>query len=164
MAMSIRSYARARSADEQSVRRAVRDGVIALDAEGRVDPTQADASWGLIRRGSRLGARQIDDAGVRSARAKIAVAIAKFRFVKDRYDAAADRYIDRAQFSEVAASEADYVLDALRAAPAIHAAAFAVELAIDPMVAREILTEFIQLALGEIGDIRQQAIADAKRA
>ena len=51
----------------------------------------------------------------------------KFRFLKERYDAA-ERYIDRAEFIEVASAETDFVLEALRAAPATYAAAFALEL------------------------------------
>lgn len=107
---------------------------------------------------------QDDDAGRRSARAKVAVAVSKFRFAKERFDAAKERYLDRAEFVQVAGSEADYVLEALRAAPATYAAAFAVELSIAPQVAQAILTEFMGLALGEVGDLRAQAIRDAERA
>jgi hypothetical protein len=164
VAMSLRGYARARGADEHAIRRAVADGIIALDDNGQLDVEQADRAWASTRRASRLGARQVDEAGVRSARAKIAVAIAKFRFVKERYDAARERYIDRAEFIEVAAAESRYVLDALRAAPATYATAFATELAIEPGVAEGILTEFMTLALAEVGDLVAQAVADAKRA
>jgi hypothetical protein len=44
-----------------------------------IDPQQADRSWGLIRRASRLAERQDDEAGVRSARSKIVVALARLR-------------------------------------------------------------------------------------
>ena len=107
---------------------------------------------------------QDDDAGRRSARAKVAVTLAKFRFVQERYEAARERYIDRAEFIEVAGSEANYVMDALRAAPATYAAAFAAELSIEPAVARGILDQFVGLALAEIGDLHRQAIRDAERA
>jgi hypothetical protein len=163
MGMSMRSYARSRNADERAVRRAVADGIIHL-VDGRVDPEQADAAWASTRRASRMGARQLDDAGVRSARSKIAVKIAQFRMLRDRYEAARERYIDRAEFIEVAAAESRYVLDALRAAPATYATAFALELAIEPGVAKDILTEFMTLALAEVGDLVAQAVADAKRA
>jgi hypothetical protein len=164
VAMSLRGYARARGADEHAIRRAVADGIIALDAEGKIDPHQADQAWASTRRASRLGASQLDDAGVRSARSKIAVKIAQFRMLRDRYEAARERYIDRAEFIEVAAAETRYVLDALRAAPATYAQAFATELSIEPAVAQDILTEFMNLALAEVGDLMAQAVADAKRA
>jgi hypothetical protein len=162
--MSVRAYARARGADDHAVRRAVAAGIIQRDADGKIDEAQADAAWASVRRASRLGANQLDDAGRRSARAKIAVAVAKFRFVKERYETARERYIDRAEFIEAAGSEADYVLDALRAAPATYAATFAAELSIEPAVARAILDEFVSLALAEIGDLRRQAVRDAERA
>jgi hypothetical protein len=164
VAMSLRGYARARGADEHAIRRAVADGIIALDDNGQLNVEQADRAWASTRRASRLGARQVDEAGVRSARAKIAVAVAKFRFVKERYDAAKEKYIDRAEFIEVAGNEADYVVDALRGAPATYAQAFATELSITPEAARQILDEFMTLALAEVGDLRRQAVRDAERA
>jgi hypothetical protein len=159
--LSLREYARRRGVALRAIQQQVESGTIQL-VDGRVDPIQADASWGLIRR-ARMSV-QDDDAGRRSARAKVAVAVAKFRFVKQRYDAAKEKYIDRGEFIEVAGNEADYVLDALRAAPATYAAAFAVELSIAPQVAQAILTEFMTLALAEIGDLRRQAVRDAERA
>jgi hypothetical protein len=162
--MSLRGYARARGADEHAIRRAVADGIIALDAEGKIDPDQADAAWASTRRASRLGVRQLDDAGVRSARSKIAMKLAQFRMLRERFEQERERYIDRAEFIEVAGSEASYVVDALRAAPAAYAATFAAELSIEPALARTILDEFMNLALAEIGDLRRQAIRDAERA
>lgn len=159
--LSLSEYARRRGVRLRAIQQQVESGTIQL-VDGRVDPIQADASWGLIRR-ARMTV-QDDDAGRRSARAKVAVAVSKFRFAKERFDAAKERYLDRAEFVQVAGSEADYVLEALRAAPATYAAAFAVELSIAPQVAQAILTEFMGLALGEVGDLRAQAIRDAERA
>ena len=165
VAMSLRGYARARGADEHAIRRAVADGIIALDAEGKIDPDQADAAWASTRRASRLGVRQLDDAGVRSARSKIAMKLAQFRMLRERFEQERERYIDRAEFIEVAAAETRYVLDALRAAPhGQQAEVFAAELGIDTETARQILEAFTALALGEIGDLVTQAVADAKRA
>jgi hypothetical protein len=45
VAMSIRGYANARCAPPKSVRRAVQKRLIVLDAEGRIDPVQTDATW-----------------------------------------------------------------------------------------------------------------------
>jgi hypothetical protein len=159
--LSLREYARRRGVALRAIQQQVESGTIQL-VDGRVDPTQADNSWGVIRRARMTS--QGDDAGRRSARAKVAVTVAKFRFVKERYEAARERFIDRAEFVEVAGSEADFVLDALRAAPATYAAAFAAELSIEPAVAQEILTEFMTLALAEVGDLRRQAVRDAERA
>jgi hypothetical protein len=55
MGMSIRGYASARGVAPKTIRRAIQKRLIVLDSEGRVDPTQADATWGRLRR-----AREID--------------------------------------------------------------------------------------------------------
>jgi hypothetical protein len=159
--LSLREYARRRGVALRAIQQQVESGTIRL-VDGRVDPAQADASWGVIRR-ARMSV-QDDDAGRRSARAKVAVTVAKFRFVKQRYDAAKEKYIDRSEFIQVAGAEADYVVEALRNAPATYAQAFAVELAITPELAQAILTEFMTLALAEVGDLRRQAVRDAERA
>jgi hypothetical protein len=159
--MSLREYARTRGVAQRAIQQQVEAGTIRL-VNGRVDPVQADNSWGLIRR-ARMSV-QDDDAGRRSARAKIAVAVARLRLFRERYDRARDRYVDRAEAIEVARSEADYVLDALSAAPAARVEAFAAALAIEPAIARRILDRFVSLALSEIGDLRRQAVRDAERA
>jgi hypothetical protein len=131
---------------------------------GRVDPEQADNSWGVARRASRLGQYQHDDAGVRSAKAKVAVALGRLRLLKQRVDILREKYVDRAEAVTVGEREAIYVLDGLRAAPANYADTLAGELAIAPDVARRILERFIGLALVEIGDLPRQAMRDAERA
>ena len=50
--MSQTAYAVARGADRQAVRRAVAAGIIKLDADGRIDPEQADAAWASTLRAS----------------------------------------------------------------------------------------------------------------
>jgi hypothetical protein len=159
--MSIAQYAKTRGADRKSIRRQIQKGVITL-LNGRIDPEQADASWGRIRR-ARIAVQDSDD-GKRSANAKIAAAVAKLRLAKDRFEAARERYVDRDEAVRVAGVETDYVLAALRAAPARHAAAFAQGLAIEPRVARRILTRFVAAVVSEIGDLRAEAIRAAEAA
>jgi hypothetical protein len=162
--MSARGYARSRGIDERQVRRKISEGAITRDANGQVNEAQADAALLSIRRGSRLGVHQLDDAGRRSARAKIAMTVAKLRFAKERFDTAREQLVDRAEAIEVAGREADYVIEALRAAPnSLAAEAFAAEIAIEPAVAQAILERFVSLTLSEIGDLRGQAIRDAER-
>jgi hypothetical protein len=107
---------------------------------------------------------QDDDAGRRSARAKIAVTLAKFRLAKERFETVRDTFVDRDEAIAVARADADFVIQGLRAAPATQAAAFANELGIDAGTARAILEQFIALALAEIGDYKRQAERDAERA
>lgn len=97
MAMSIRSYDRARDADPKTIRRKVREGVIRRDGAGRINPAQADAAWASTRRASRMGQHQTDEAGVHAATAKIAVAAAKLRLLTARYEAMRERYFERGE-------------------------------------------------------------------
>lgn len=164
MGMSIRAYAESRRADRAAIRRKIREGVIRLDGNGRIDPDQADTAWASTRRASRLGQHQTSDLGQRSARAKVAVTAAKLRLIRNRYEKMKDRYVDRAEAVAVGEQEAVYVVEALRAAPAAYAPTLAAEMAIPQTSAARILEQFIALALIEIGDLPQQARRDAERA
>jgi len=159
--MSISEYARTRGVHRQAVQHQIRIGVIVL-VDGKIDPEQADASWGRVRN-ARITA-QDDDDGKRSARAKIAMAVAKLRAAQERFQQSRDRYGDREEAVRVAAAEADYVLAALATMPARHAAAFAAALGIDSAVARDILDNFTALVIAELGDLRAQAIRAAEAA
>jgi hypothetical protein len=88
VAMSIKGYARSRHADLKAIRRAIAAGIIKRDADGKIDPEQADSSWGATRRASRLGQHQHDDAGTRSALGKVALAAAKLRLARQRFETA----------------------------------------------------------------------------
>lgn len=90
--MSITEYAKARNVTHEAVRQQIIKGVIPL-VDGRVDVAAADAAWGRMRR-ARV-AMQIDDAGRRSAEAKIIDAFAKLRLARDRYDQVRERYVER---------------------------------------------------------------------
>jgi len=158
--MSLRAYAKARGVGLRAIQYQVEQGTIQL-VNGKVDPEQADASWGEIRR-ARMEV-QADDAGRRSARAKVAVAMAKLRLTKEEYETVRERYVDRAEAIETGWREADYIITSLQNVPLAYAESFATRLAIDPDVARQILARFIALVLGELGDIRRQAAREAER-
>ena len=130
----------------------------------RIDPEQADASWASTRRASRLGQHLDDDVGQRSARAKIAVTLAKLRLLRQRLETMRERYVVRAEAIAVAEQEAVYVLDSPRASPPGYADTLAAELEVSREVALRILERFVKLMLVEIGDLPRQAIRDAERA
>jgi hypothetical protein len=164
MGMSIRRYAASRGSDPKTIRRKIAEGVIVRDADGLIDPHPADESWNVARRASRLGQHQDDDAGRRSARAKVAVTMSKLRLLKEDFETQKERYLDRAEVIETHRREADYILESLRAVPAAYAETFAAQLHITPDLGREILDQFMTLVLAELGDIRRQAVRDAERA
>jgi hypothetical protein len=162
--MSIRAYAAARHADPKSIRRGIADGIVVRDANGQIDPEQADRAWASARRASRLGQHQHDDAGTRSAKAKIAVTLAKLRLIKQRLDIMRERYVDRAQAVDVGEREAVYVVESLQASPMAYSPKLAAEMGIPDEMARRILRRFVDLMLVEIGDLPGQAKRDAERA
>src|SRR5215471_18728545 len=107
MSMSIKGYARLRGVDPKAIRRAIATGVITVDGNGKLDVAQADRAWASTRRASRMGRYQHSDAGTRSARSKIVVALAKLRLAKQRYETMRELYVDREAALELAAKEAD---------------------------------------------------------
>ncbi len=168
--MSIREYSRTRGADRNSVRHAISTGLIMVDDDGLIDSAQADASWGAVRRSPYLvrsptrTAGQDSEAAQRSAKAKVAIALARLRLLKQRFETERERYVDRAEAVAVGEQEANYVLDGLRAAPGSYAPTLAEEMGIPLETAQRILDRFIGLTLVEIGDLARQAIRDAERA
>jgi hypothetical protein len=101
--MSVAAYAKARNADEETVRHQIRNGTIKMLSRGRINPDQADAAWGRVRK-SRISV-QSDDAGRRSAESRIIAGFAKLRFAKDQFEIARDRYIARSDAAAQLAAE-----------------------------------------------------------
>ena len=150
--MTIRGYARARHASEGTIRYHVRAGAIRL-RDGKVDPQQADSAWARRRhnRPSRDPGSQAAAARLRKMRAKLALARDQAAKLDDKY---AERSVAVAQYG----AEADYVLDALRAMPALEAEHVAQQLAISPEKARQLLDEFVRLCLIDLGDLRGRLV------
>lgn len=166
MGTPTKTYARSRGVDPKAVRRGIAEGVIAVDDNGQIaDVEQADAAWLSTRRGSRLGQRQVDEAGVQSATAKAAVAAAALRLKTAKFETVSARYVDRQEAVTSAVAEAAYAIAALRAAPDGPAAeTFAAALGIDVETARQILRDFTERVVAEIGDLEAMAAADVARA
>jgi hypothetical protein len=169
--MSIREYSRTRRADRNSVRHAIATGLIVVDDDGRiaawrprcpVRPCGSPSGQDTGRAGWSPSSRR--PAPDRSAKAKVAITLAKLRLVKQRFDAMRERYVDRAEAVAVGEQEANYVLQGLRAAPAAYAPTLAKEMGIPQEAAQRILDRFIGLTLVEIGDLPRQAKRDAERA
>jgi hypothetical protein len=148
--LSIRAYARAREASEATIRYHVSKGTIVLDKRGQVDPEQADAAWARRRHQSR------SNPGARTASARIRKAQAKLAMAQDALAKLDAEYAPRDAAIAQYGREGAYVLDALRAMPAIEAEAFAIELGIPPAQARKVLDDFVQLCLDDIGDLGAQ--------
>jgi hypothetical protein len=160
--MSVRGYAKSRGVSHSTILRAVGKRIIVLDAEGRVDPEQADATWGQLRRVAEVDEEKADNESRRNASARIAAAAAKLRLAKHRFDGEQSRYVDRVEALKTGAYEAEYFLAAFAAAPAVHAERFIAQLGVDPVLGRLILERFTEVALTEVGDLRDEAIRAAE--
>ena len=160
--MSIHQYAAYARADRKTIRYQIQKGVIQLDASGRINPIQADASWGRARLARSV--KPDSDAGQRSATARVAAGLGRLRLAKDRLDVDRERYIERAEALRYSANEADFFIAEIRRWPRRHAAAFAEQLGIDPSDARRILTRFVDALVTEVGDLRAEAIRRAEAA
>jgi hypothetical protein len=150
--MTIRGYARSRSASEGTIRYHIRAGVIRLDERGRVDCVQADAAWARRRHQSR------NDPGAQTANARIRRARAKLALARDEVARLDDEYAERDAAVRQFEAEAGYVLDSLRAMPAIEADHVAEQLGIPREKALALLDDFIALCLHDLGDLRAQLV------
>jgi hypothetical protein len=160
--MTLRGYAKARGVAHTTIMRAVEKRLIVLDAEGKVDPAQADATWGQLRRVREVDSEKQEAESRRNTSAKIAAAAAKLRLAKHRYDDEKGRYVDRVDALRVGAYEAEYFLAALAAAPAAHAERFTAKLDVPPGVGRAILARYNEMILSEVGDLRDEALRTAE--
>lgn len=158
--MSIHQYAAYAGVRRGAVQYQIDIGVIKLDAAGRIDPAQADASWGRTRTKS----APTGEDGRRSATARVAAGLGRLRLAKDRLDVERERYIERAEAIRYGANEAVFFLAELRRWPRRHAPAFADQLGIDPASARRILTRFVNTLITEVGDLRAEAVRRAEAA
>jgi hypothetical protein len=162
--MSVRGYAKSRGVAHTTILRAIVKRTIVLDAAGMVDPAQADASWGKLRRAREIDGDKASAESVRNTTARIAAAAAKLRLAKQHLDTEQLRYVDRVDALKVGVYEAEYFLAALAAAPDVHAfrVGFAAQLRISEEKAAEILDRFVEVALTEVGDLRDEALRAAE--
>lgn len=160
--MTLRGYAKARGVSHSTIIRAVEKRLIVLDAEGRVDPAQADATWGQLRRVREVDSEKQEAESRRNTSAKVAAAAAKLRLAKLKFDSEKARYVDRVDALRVGAYEAEYFLAALAAAPAAHGEQFIAALNVPPAVGREILARYTEMILTEVGDLRDEALRAAE--
>jgi hypothetical protein len=157
--IGVKALARLTRVTPRAVRTARAAGHLVADSRNQFDPENArNAAWIAMRQAKASHARN------RDLDAKIAAAVAKLRLAQHRYEVAREKYVDRAEAVRIGAQDAGDFIAALRQAPAEEAAAFAAELRIDIGVARRILDQFIELAIGELGDLKAEAIRAAQEA
>ena len=156
--MSIRAYAKSRAASEGTIRYHIRAGVIRL-LDRKIDPEQADAAWARRRHSNRLDR----DPGAQAASGKLRRLRVRLELARDQVAKLDDEYAERSAAIRQFEAEAAYVIDALKAMPAIEADHVAEQLGITPEKAKRLLTDFVRLCLDDIGDLRAQLVGIANR-
>lgn len=152
--LSIRGYAKLRGASEATIRYHISKGVIVLDRHGQVDREQADAAWARRRHQSR------SDPGAQTAAARIRRVRAKLALAQDEVAKLDDEYAERSEAVAQYEAEATFVIDALKAMPALEAEHVAKQLGITPEKANRLLGEFIELCLNDLGDLRGRLVGE----
>jgi hypothetical protein len=153
--MSISAYAKSRGAGTQTIRDAVARGQIQVSG-GRVDPAQADQSWGRTRR-SNIARVQSSEAARQSAESKIFAGLAKLRAARDQFETARDQYIPRDAAAAQSAADVALFRQLWSTMPERRAAELAGMIGIEVDVARILLDEFVRRLVGEFADLEETA-------
>lgn len=156
--ISIADYAKLHGVSLQTIYNQITGGVIKQLTRGVIDREQADRAWASQRR-VRVTDDGESDAGRRSAQAKIAGGVAKLRLIRHRYERLQASHVDHKEKLQDVLGDVEIILAALRDLPKTEAEAVATALGIDPAIAADLLAEFTDLVLGELGDLAGEARA-----
>lgn len=154
--MTISACARMLGCTRSQVQYQIKKGMISV-THGKLDPEQVQASYGVMLQ-TRRSIKDESDTGKRSAKARLARAVANLRLFTDKYERLSERYVDREEAIHVAAHEADVLFTELLLAPAAYAPILAKTLRIDQPLAREILDAFTEAMVIEIGDFKAEGV------
>lgn len=177
MGLSIRAYARQRGVSHVAVLKAVKQGRIALEADGTIDPAKADASWEQLsdpaqRSASEEKLRPVPAAAVGSVRetlkeqglpfsgsltfvqARTAHEIAKAHLARLRLQERRGELVDRAGTAALVFRLAREERDAWINWPARVAALMAAELGVEAHPMQKVLETHVRAQLSELADVQ----------
>jgi hypothetical protein len=183
MGISIRAYARQRGVSHVAVLKAVKQGRVALEADGTIDPAKADASWerssdparGTPKsKASTEGLRPVGAAAVGSVRetlkeqglpfsgsltfvqARTAHEIAKAHLARLRLQERKGELVDRASAAALVFRLAREERDAWINWPARIAALMAAELGVGAHSMQKVLETQVRAQLAELAEMRPE--------
>ena len=156
--ITVANYAKLHGVTPQAIYNQINAGIIKQLAPNTIDREQADRAWASQRR-VRVTDDGESDAGRRSAQAKIAGGVAKLRLIRHRYERLQASHVDYKEKLQDVLGDVEIILAALRDLPKTEAEAVATALGIDPAIAADLLAEFTDLVLGELGDLAGEARA-----
>jgi hypothetical protein len=179
MGLSIRAYARQRGVSHVAVLRAVKQGRVALEADGTVDAAKADASWQgssdpAQRKPTAEKLRPVAEVAVGSVRetlkeqglpfsgnltfvqARTAHEIAKAHLARLRLQERRGELVDRAKAAALVFRLAREERDAWINWPARVAALMAAELGVEAHPMQKVLETHVRAQLSELADVRPE--------
>ncbi|MFO0992571.1 MAG: elements of external origin [Hyphomicrobiales bacterium] len=179
MGISLRAYARQRGVSHVAVLKAVKAGRIALEADGSVDPANADAAWARqsdpVRTAAKpKGLKPVAEAVVSSVRetlkeqglpaggnitfvqARTAHEIAKAHLARLRLQRMKGELVDRAKAQGLVFRLAREERDAWVNWPARVAALMAAELGVEAHPMQKLLETHVRAHLAELVEVRHE--------
>jgi hypothetical protein len=177
MGLSIRAYARQRGVSHVAVLRAVKQGRVALEADGTIDAAKADASWQQSSDPARRNApveklRPVAEAAVGSVRetlkeqglpfsgnltfvqARTAHEIAKAHLARLRLQERRGELVDRAKAAALVFRLAREERDAWINWPARVAALMAAELGVEAHPMQKTLEKHVRAQLSDLAEVQ----------
>ena len=183
MGLSIRAYARQRGVSHVAVLRAIKDGRVALEADGTIDPQKADSSWVRATDPARSKAkfkapteklRAVGEAAVGSVRetlkeqglpvggnvtfvqARTAHEIAKAHLARLRLQRMKGELVERARATALVFRLAREERDSWLNWPARVAALIAADLGVDAHAVQKIVETHVRSHLAELAQVRPE--------
>lgn len=183
MGISIRAYARQRGVSHVAVLRAIKQGRVALEADGTIDPGKADASWergtdpARSKSKSKASAdklRPVGEAAVGSVRetlkeqglpasgnvtfvqARTAHEIAKAHLARLRLQRMKGELVERARATALVFRLAREERDSWLNWPARVAALIAADLGVDAHAVQKIVEKHVRGHLAELAEVRPE--------
>src|SRR6188508_1615283 len=155
MGLSIRAYARHRGVSHVAVMRAIKAGRVPVEADGTIDPANADAALGSVRetlkeQGLPAGSN------VTFVQARTAHEIAKAHLARLRLQRMKGELVDRARATSLIFRLAREERDAWLNWPARVAALIAADLGVDAHAVQKIVETHVRGHLAELAEIRPE--------
>ena len=156
MRISVYRYAKLRGVFESAIMHAIRTGVIRQDPDGTIDSDQADATW-YVQHRARLEARARGaEQGNTALQVQLAARLTKVQLAKTNYETKERDYAERQEVRDLGVTQAQRI-SGLRDLIIGQAAHLTTVEGLDQELAQALLQEFVEEAIGELGDLESEA-------
>lgn len=162
--MSMRAYARARGVSLSVIQHARRTGLIRLGPDGLIDRRQADSGWGAMHSRRPEDYYAATERERKIVQARISEVVGKLRLDRDRLERLQAQLVDRKEAEAEMQDEINVFLHEVPRRAREEAPMLAASLGCDPAVAEALVSDFVALVMGELGDLSGEAARAVERA